>query len=272
MSNSLKVQSLALCLPLILLLACGQNDSKKKNDEPLVQKDAPAEPAPAPTPAEPTVVEPAPVVPGPLPAPSEPTVAEPAPVVPAPVEPTPVTPAPVEPAPVKPAPVEPAKPAPVEPTPAKPAPVKPAPVKPTPVKPAQQAEIMGTWAACETYDYSLSSSTGSGSAYFVATFGADGTYKSQQAFFTDAECKVPFTQDAADRMKADGAQFEEQELQDYLKGTSFETSYKAEAIGANGLGTVTLGDDAEKDVYKIVDGVLSYSVNGTDFVTLGARK
>ena len=55
MSNSLKVQSLALCLPLTLLLACGQNDSKKKNEAPLVQKDAPAEPAPAPAPVEPTV-------------------------------------------------------------------------------------------------------------------------------------------------------------------------------------------------------------------------
>jgi hypothetical protein len=222
-SASFKVQSLALCLPLTLLLACGQNDSKKKTDAPVVQNDAPAEPAPAPAPApaEPAAAEPAPAVPAPLPAPAEPTV-EPAPVVPAPVEPTPVTPAPVEPEPAKPAPV-------------KPAPVKPAPVEPAPSNPAQQAEIAGTSGACEAYDFTSFSFKETGSIDIVATFGADGTYKVVKSFFTDAECKVPFTQEAADRMTAAGAQFEEQELQDYLKGASFETSYKAKAIGANGL-------------------------------------
>ncbi|HET9236530.1 MAG TPA: hypothetical protein VFO10_04740 [Oligoflexus sp.] len=73
-------------------------------------------------------------------------------------------------------------------------------------------------------------------------------------------------------MKAEGATFEDQELHDYLKGKIFETSYKAEAIGANGLGTLTLGDDAEQGSYKIVDGVLYLSEDGTEFDTIGPRK
>lgn len=47
--------------------------------------------------------------------------------------------------------------------------------------------------------------------------------------------------------------FSLQELQNYLNGTLFETSYKAEAIAATGLGALSLGDEPQTDAYKIVD-------------------